>query len=389
MRPVAVLFLLAFAVVGTACEDCFGPKPDPDAGTDGGEGEGEGEGEGDDGGGPRPDAGGPQCTEDTPGFGDACAAQQGDPLCGQFLCNPISDELVCADPGPNDCGVCGELDQSEGQVGLPCGEFGCGVGECNADGSAVRCIGDHPRNVCGGCDDLPTTDLPGDVCSGCGTGRQTCTRDQNQMICWRGREPEAPTGCARRILAHARMDERFGGVYVREGTVALIEDVGTGPTILTFDPLVEGTGLNGMPGGLLFLSNSPTIDPFDFNNIFLFPYVAQQQSGIGSDPIRQYTASFGDLADWIDQGYDYLALYESALLGEVFSVGVIVNGPPDFVPEFDGGIADAGFADAGVAVDAGDAGPDDGGVDGGPNDGGVDAGLDAGSSDGGVDAGNG
>ena len=125
----------------------------------------------------------------------------GDPLCGTFICNPMTDELFCYDLGPNDCGGCDELDNTEGRIGEGCGEYGCGTVICNDEGSATLCINDHPRNQCGGCGEtIPADWEVGETCSGCGSGERTCTRDLDSMVCWRGREPDNQCGgCGRCI----------------------------------------------------------------------------------------------------------------------------------------------------------------------------------------------
>ena len=57
------------------------------------------------------------------------------------------------------------IDESEGFVGEACGEFGCGLAICNAEGNATECVGDSEPNACGGCFDLPPTREPGEICS--------------------------------------------------------------------------------------------------------------------------------------------------------------------------------------------------------------------------------
>ena len=242
-----VVALLAFLAGTMGCP----PTPQPDAGTDAGildSGPGEPDVVVTDGGpSPETDASeGPLCNENVEGYGEPCAANPEDPLCGEFICNPQTDELFCYDLGPNACGGCEELDLTAGRVGESCGEFGCGVVVCADDLLSTKCEGDHPRNQCGGCVDiLPATLMPGDTCSVCATGEQMCTRDQNQMLCVGGRAPNnACGGCNRCIIAHGYMDDRFSGGFVRTGTTVIIEDIGNGVTHLVFDPLIEGPGAN-------------------------------------------------------------------------------------------------------------------------------------------------
>jgi hypothetical protein len=390
-------------LTSTGCPGC--EPPVVDAGDDGGEadgGDGDDAGTLDDGGEPLVDGGGPVCDENTEGFGEPCAAQEGDPLCGQMLCCtpdiPFCSEgqvLWCYDLGPNDCGGCGDLDTTAGRINDACGEYGCGVIACADGGTATECEGDHPPNQCGGCLDILVDAGPGDICSECMSGTQTCTRDENDLVCWRGRAPDNVCGgCDRCIAAHAYMDERFGGGYLRTGTIAIFEDIGEGNLSLSLDPLVEGPGTNGLPWAQLYLSSTP--DPSLGVAVALSPVFAQATSFITADPVRQYGIPYTTIPDT----YPYLVLFD-LYLNAVISVGVITPGPPPGYP-IDG-------PDGGVFVDAGDvddAGPGDGGVsdagapvDAGNSDGGntvdagqtVDAGapVDAGNSDGGntVDAG--
>ena len=349
------------------------------------------------------------CDQNTEGWGDPCAAQAGDPLCGQFYCctpeNPLCEEgqlLFCYDLGPNECGGCEDLDTSEGAVGDTCGEYGCGTIVCTEDGDATLCEGDHPRNQCDGCSEIPIDAGVGDICSECMTGVQTCTRDQNDLVCWGGRSSANQCGtCDRCVLYHAVMDERFGGGYIRSGTIAIIEDIGDFALQLVFDPLVEGPGANGLPRAQILLSN--TEDPFDGFSLPINPYFAESLTGTLADPVRTYNLSTTTNFDF----YNQIVIYDY-FLGEVISHGVLVPGAPPVIAEEDGGVVDAGEAeDAGETEDAGvdeDAGvTEDAGVDedaGGAEDAGVvdagesedagltgsDAGLpDAGEADAGVD----
>ena len=333
--PLLVLCLLfgAFpSMIG--CESCVQPG-DPDAGVDSGTGEGEGEGEGE---GDLIDAG-PACSEATPGFGQPCSQDGSFPQCGAFVCNPITDELVCADPGQNACGVCGDLDTTAGLPGRTCGEFGCGTAVCNADNTATECLDDHPGNACGGCETLfPEGATPGDACSGCGTGEQVCSTDFEELICFRGRESSNRCGgCGRCVLGWAEMDDRYEGGYVRAGTIALIEDVGGNFNTamrVVFDPLVAGPGLDGLPQTSVFLSSGD--DPGVSFAAQLLPEFASSLSGLRSDPHRTYTIpTFIDL-----NNFTHVVLYEaSPFLLAPISVGVIQLGPPPFPLE---GQPDAG-----------------------------------------------
>lgn len=78
------------------------------------------------------------------------------------LCGPCSDgvvscsgdnRVVCLEASEtNACGGCGEL---RGSPGSSCGQCNAGAWECDADGSAVTCVGDRAPNTCGGCSPLP------------------------------------------------------------------------------------------------------------------------------------------------------------------------------------------------------------------------------------------
>ncbi len=336
------------------------------------------------------DGGGALCDENTDGFGDACAAMEGDPECGFFLCcedgipGCVEGQLLfCYDPGPNDCGGCGDLDQSEGRIGDPCGEFGCGTVICGEDGTATMCEGDHPRNACGGCGELPADIEPGDTCSECMTGTQLCTRDMDDLVCWLGRAPDNQCGtCARCILGWADMDDRFSGGYIKTGTRAIIEDVGGGTLQLVFDPLVEGPGANALPSAIVVLANNedPSL-PEAAPLTVLSPDFANDTDGVGADPVRQFTLPSGlDLLQ-----YSHVVIYENFLLATTVSAGKLQLGvPPDYNGPDAGPPPDAGLVlDAGPIVDAAivDAAN---GIDAGAPDasgGGPDAGLDAGVTD--------
>ena len=344
---------------GTPPPTDSGTDPDPTPSPDGGQT-------------PEGDAG-PICGPQLPGYGEPCAAQMGDPECGQFLCDPQTDALFCYDLGPNDCGGCDELDESAGRVGEACGEFGCGIVVCGEDGTATVCEGDHPRNQCGGCADItPAEQQPGDVCSICGTGVQTCTRDQNDMVCYQGRAPDNVCGgCDRCVLFHAFMDERFGGGYIRNGTIAIIEDIGGGETILTFDPLIEGAGTNGLVLAQVMFATSE--DPINDGFFPLTPGFAEALNDLGADPVRQFQVPVSANP----AGYRYVVLYDF-FLQQVISLGELRSGPPpigirpDAGPVTDGGApsTDGGpgtpATDAGPGTPATDAGPGTPTTDGGP-----------------------
>jgi hypothetical protein len=310
------------------------------------------------GGGDADGSAGPLCGPDTPGFGEPCAANAGDPLCGQWICNPMTDELFCYDLGPNDCGGCEDLDTTEGLVGDACGEFGCGTVICSEDGESTVCEGDHPRNVCDGCEEILIDAEPGEVCSTCGTGVQTCTRDLDDLLCWRGREPTTQCGgCGRCVLYHAYMDQRFSGGYVRTGTLALIEDIGDSNYQLVFDPLVEGPGADALSLAQVIFSIDE--DPTSGLTLPLNPFFAESLNGTGADPIRAYRVPFITGLDT----YEHVVIYDY-FLQEVISVGALVSGPPPGLPGLDAGpIPDAGSPQdaGGAAVDGGSGSSIDGG----------------------------
>lgn len=382
-----------------SCEGCFGPGPGDDAGEDGGPtlpdgGTGRPDGGAPVDGGGLPDGStGPLCGENTPGFGEPC----GD--CGSFVCDQQTDELFCYDRGFNDCGGCGDIDTSAGRLNDPCGEHGCGVVRCNDEGTAMICEGDHERNVCGGCGDIMPPDL-GEPCSACGTGTRTCTRDQDALVCWRGRAPNNQcNSCDPCVQYHAFMDERLGGGYLRTGTVAVFEDAGNGQQQMVFLPLVEGPGAAVLPLAHLLLTNTPepelTFPSFGcfadvecpgtqrciaqvgvcIEGAWLPTPFAANVSGLNqiADPVRSYSTV------GIDPGaYRYLVLYDW-FLERVVSLGEIVEGPPPGLL-VDGGVpTDGGLDDGGTTSDGFDAGTSDAGeLDGGAEPDELDAGDDAG-----------
>ncbi len=311
----------------------------PDAGNFAGEGEGEagegegepGEGEGEEGEGEPLDAG-PSCSEATEGFGDECSSSGDPPFCGIFQCSPQTGDLACFEPPgqPNRCNVCAPLDVTAGVPGQPCGEYGCGIAACNDDGTATVCLGDHPRNECGGCEELfPQDASPGDVCSSCQTGTQVCTTDENALLCYRGRSADNRCGsCERCILGHARLsDGAFGGTYIGEGTLAIIEDVG-GTTRnqrmqLVFDPLVGGPGLDGLPDAHVYLSM--TDNPYESASVELEPVMASSTTLTLSDPHRSFF-----IDDFIDISfYSYVVVADSSPVFFLpLAAGPLVLGPP-------------------------------------------------------------
>lgn len=307
-----------------ACEDCVAPGEGEGEGQPpSGEGEGEGttpqEGEGE---------GGGSCGESTPGYGDECSASGTGPLCGVFVCNPITDTLACADPGPNDCGVCGDLDDAAGKPGEACGTFGCGIAQCNGPGTATVCQNaEKPRNACGGCDVLfPLDAVPEESCSECGSGTYKCTYDDNDIVCFRGRAPDTACGdgCGQCILAHAVMEDRHTGGFLSPGSVAIFEDVGGGDGIqMYFDPLVQGAGASGLPSGTLYLSSGE--NPYESASYALSPSFAAALQPLPPDPVRIFTVpSFVDL-----DFYNHLVLVDESglFLDPIFSVGTLVTGP--------------------------------------------------------------
>jgi hypothetical protein len=328
------LMMSTTALLG--CENCGGPSS-------GGEGEGEGEsaeGEGD--GAEGEGEGEPSCGPETPGFGTACTndVDPQAPRCGFLICDPDSGELTCADPGPNPCGACQpqgtEFNTEAGRLESVCGEFGCGIAVCALDALGTTCIGDHERNICGGCGFLVDGEVPGQSCSVCDTGVRYCSTDMDELICWQGRQPDSSCGgCGRCTLSHARMDDRYNGDYIRAGTVAIIDDVGGGdfaPLSLVFDPLIEGDGLRGLPGANVVLSESSDLS---FGaTVTLFPFVSGAPDVL-SDPHRIYDVpSFLQ----IDQ-FRYVLIVENTppfFNSTIISVGEIVAGAPTVVGEGEG-----------------------------------------------------
>jgi hypothetical protein len=387
-RAALFALLVAPALTPGGCA-CPPPPPTEDAGPDAGTpGEDSGQPPQDAGptdSGPPPGDGGPLCNADTTGFGQPC----GD--CGTFICNPMTDELFCYDLGFNDCGSCEDLDTSAGRLGDACGEYGCGVVECNEGGTATICDGDHPRNVCGGCY-AAVPDIVGETCSQCGTGVQTCERDMDGLVCWGGRSPNNSCGgCNRCVQYHAFMDERLGGNYLKNGTIAVFEDVGNGQRQLVFDPLIEGPGANALVLATIVLQpepesetwyppgypNNACFSAFDCPTGFdcvqtigacvegtpLQTFFAAPLLEDGADPVRTYSTIGVDVGS-----HDYVAIYDW-FLETTISVGEIMPGPaPGMIIDagivldagYDGGTLDGGLTDGPVS-DAGDAGAADAG----------------------------
>jgi len=295
------------------------------------------------------------CGPGTPGFGEICG--EGSPQCGVYVCD-MSDQLICYDPGQNDCGVCGELDESAGKLDQVCGT--CGIVTCNGDGTATECSGEHPRNICGGCGAIAGVDAgspdaahrgpPGAVCSSCGAGRWLCTTDQNDLACYRGRGTTSCGGCQRCVLYHAAMDQRQNGAFVRNGTIALVEDTGTDVDVgsdnafdtnqsLVFDPLLVGPAASGLAQAYVILS--PTTDPNDWDSVMLSPEFAASALAAPADAVRRYVVN-----SWIDLAYyRYVILYDM-FFEDTISLGALVAGPPAVVPENDAGRNDAARVDA-------------------------------------------
>lgn len=405
MRRSARLLLRALipslvVLLAMGCDGCFGPIDTGDAG-DGGDVSGPDggsppiDGGGNTDAGPPPDGStGPLCDENTPGFGEDCGN------CGFFVCeSPDAEQLFCYDPGLNDCGGCGDIDTSAGRLGDFCGDFGCGLVECNAEGTATECIGDHERNVCGGCGTIFPADR-GESCSACGTGTRTCTRDQDSLVCWRGRSSNNACGtCGPCVQNHAFMDERLGGGYIKNGTVAVFEDAGNGQRQMVFLPLIEGAGANALVLAHIFLTNTPEpvfmqpvagcFSAFDCPTGFdcvsqigtcvegawlQQPFAAQLPPlNMGADPVRSYST-----VGMTPSSFQYVMIYDW-FLENVISLGEILPGPPPGLsldagpvsdagsPSNDGGMGDAGLGDGGAVdggvpdggaldVDAGDAG---------------------------------
>lgn len=352
-----LVIISGMLLLSTGCEDCTGGSDaGPDAALPDDHDAGPGQMDGD--GGPERTDGGEVglCDENTDGVGDACAAIEGQPECGFILCCVEAamcepgQITFCFDPGPNACGVCGDLDESVGRVGDSCGEFGCGTVVCGDDGTATVCSGDHPRNACDGCADLGTEELPGASCSECMTGELTCARNQDEYVCWNGRAPNNVCGgCERCVLGTALMDERFGGGYIKSGTRAVIEDIGNDRIQLVFDPLIEGPGASALPNAIVSLSRDGTAS----NAVALTPNFASDAFGELADPVRQYVVE-GNITE-----FTHVLIFESTLIGDIISSGAITftdastMTPPDAGPgDDDAGQstmpADAGILDAGA-----------------------------------------
>ena len=202
-------------------------------------------------------------------------------------------------------------------------------------GRVTQCVGgDIERNVCGGCQEIEVGLSPGDACSSCGTGVQTCTVDDEALVCHRGRSADNSCGtCDRCILAHAFMqDAQPQGGYLEPGTTALIEDVGGSVSTavqLTFDPLIAGPGACCVPVGVLYLSSAP--DPFvglsfplspDFSNTVDFTPDLQ------ADPVRTFTVPSSIAQDLDTYRYVVLTDQSGLFLDPVLAVGELVTGPP-------------------------------------------------------------
>ncbi len=160
-----------------------------------------------------------------------------------------------------------------------------------------------------------------------------CTTDNEQLVCFRGREPNNRCGgCGRCILAHAYLDDgNFGGVYVNAGTLALIEDVGgSSPSQavrVVFDPLLGGPGLDGLPSARVTLAQSP--DAFVGGRAPLEPVLSSALAGVLSDPARSYSIPAGIPFS----AFSYLVIVEdSGLLNTTIAAGQLILGPPDEIP---------------------------------------------------------
>lgn len=267
------------------------------------------------------------CDSQSLGLNEPCSTTGQLPLCGRLVCNPSGEGIICLDPGANACGTCGELDTTTvGRVGEECGEFLCGRAVCNLEGNATICENDHTRNLCGGC--MPFSDdvVIGATCSSCETGHTTCAANDESVVCYRGREPTTSCGgCNRCILAHAWMDDRHGGQYIREGTLALLEDVGDGKTQWIFDPLVVGPGVDGLPGSLVFLSS--TANPRAGTSLPLAPQFASTMIGVPLDHTRTYTMPVPMDFEQVK----YITIFEATVGNLVFvvSAGEIKEGAPE------------------------------------------------------------
>lgn len=279
-----------------------------------------------------------ECTPQTPNWGTPCAATEGDPLCGTFGCDFMTGELVCNDPGANACGGCEDLSTDGGILNEVCGTYTCGLVKCNEDATETVCIGDHPRNLCGGCElgDFDTVmndegevievtgPIPGDACSECGTGTQMCSRDTEELICWQGRSASNTCGsCERCVSYHAFMDQRLEGNYIRSGTTVLVESIGLNQRLLVFDPLVEGPGANGLVMSRVYLSRTADFNISEYTYRTLSPAFAQSYSEQLADPHRQFTVySSIDL-----EQYKYVVIYDQ-FFNTVISIGELFPGAP-------------------------------------------------------------
>ncbi len=285
-----------------------------------------------------------ECGPQTPGYGEPCSSSPNGPLCGTFTCDFMTGELVCDDPGPNACGGCDELDTSAGDLNDPCGEHMCGTILCNEDLTATVCLNDHPRNLCGGCNlaDFDTVEndegqvtevlgpAPGDACSECLTGTQTCSRDSEELFCWEGISENVSSSsnyqnlncgrCERCVMYRAVMDQRLEGLYLRSGTELVIEHVRNSQRHLVFDPLVEGPGTNGLVMARIYLSTTPDFDISTYTYRTLTPAFAQSYNQTEmADPHRQYTVySSIDL-----DRYKYVIIYDQ-FFESVISAGELV-----------------------------------------------------------------
>ncbi len=350
--------LVLMVLMATGCPDCPGPSGE-DAGTttssSGGGGDAGNSDAGRRDGGARDGGdGGFACGPETPGFGEAC----GD--CGVQACNPAG-QLVCQDPGKNACDVCGQLDNRGGIVGRTCGT--CGIVGCADGGLVTECQGEHPPNDCGGCQDFPllgggrrdggvvdggdggmvTSDggfgtpkgPPDGGCSLCGTGTWACMASLNDLSCWGGRAPDnACNSCnGRCIQHHADMADLSQGAFIRAGTRAIIEDVGTdlamrtsasaGTKILTFEPLITGPGGLVMEAAIVYLS--PTERQDDPNAFALQELFGAYSFGELGDPVRQYLL-YPRVATSLPT-LRHVIIYDG-FLQQVVSRGRLVAGPP-------------------------------------------------------------
>ena len=123
----------------------------------------------------------PTCTDD-PVSGAIAGASCG--CGGQWTCS--EGRYLCLGEAPrNGCGGCAALTAEPESA---CGECGRGVWRCSGE-DQVTCADESPRNICGGCAEiLGSIDAPCGIC-----GKLTCTGTE-ELTCLE-RQPNACGGC--------------------------------------------------------------------------------------------------------------------------------------------------------------------------------------------------